>query len=142
MSASMRLWRCVHCECVTFLSGDNDTHQGECACGAEWYPVSRAIVEGDPLSLPEVAGEALDGIWPTGASHEHKLGQQENEIAYLKKELQRYKDIVTTVNLGSEQTIARRRRVDSKSRVLKRGIRDARAAVERFLVTLDRMENP
>jgi hypothetical protein len=56
------LWRCVHCERITIVLRDSE-RKGECECGAEWYPVCRIDVLGKALSVGEVAGEPLEGIW-------------------------------------------------------------------------------
>lgn len=57
---SLGLYRCVGCECVTILSVGHP--QGKCQCGREFYPVSRRIIEGDPMTLAQVCGEALGPI--------------------------------------------------------------------------------
>lgn len=60
-STGMAIWRCVHCRCVTFISDNNTTHKGECACGAEWYPMSCAIEEGVPMTLADIEGGVIGG---------------------------------------------------------------------------------
>lgn len=54
----LSIFRCVHCERVTVLE-INDP-MAECPCGAEFYPMSRKLILGEPVSLAQIAGEPLE----------------------------------------------------------------------------------
>ena len=54
---SLWLYRCVHCRCVTVLQLNDE--QGECACGAEFYPEFRRVIRGQQIPLAAIGGAAL-----------------------------------------------------------------------------------
>lgn len=58
---ALAIWRCIHCERITILRNNNP--QQRCECGCDFYPMSRRVIEGKAMTVDEVAGEPLGGIW-------------------------------------------------------------------------------
>lgn len=56
----LQIHRCIHCERVTVLELENPMYN--CPCGAEFYPMSRRLVCGEPVKLSKIAGEPLEHL--------------------------------------------------------------------------------
>ncbi len=59
-SDDLYIYRCVHCKAATIFTVGNP--QADCKCGEEFYPVSRRVILGEPMTLREIGGEALGNL--------------------------------------------------------------------------------